>query len=64
MFELSFWWHPFTAEDPLLLFRWRNKLTYILEDLRVSEFEQIRIFELIYESAYFFIYVNSVFTLK
>ncbi len=39
LFGLSFWWHPFTAEDPLVskwcndefqknLFQWRNKLIY------------------------------------
>ncbi len=36
LFGLSFWRHPFTAEDPLFL--WRNKLIYILDDLRVSTF--------------------------
>ncbi len=37
-FGLSFWWHPFTVEDPLLsksVFR-RNKLIYILDGLRAS----------------------------
>ncbi len=45
--RLSFWRHPFTAEHPLLRLRhwcnatflqtwWRNKLIYILYDLRVS----------------------------
>ncbi len=43
LFGLSFWWHPFTAEDPLLS-KWcnaiflqvwwrRNKLIYILDGL-------------------------------
>ncbi len=47
LFGLSFWRHPFTAEDPLLskwcndTFLqnwWRNKLIYILDGLRVSTF--------------------------
>ncbi len=47
LFGLSFWLHPFTAEDPLLrhwqnstfLQIWRrNKLIYILNGLRVSTF--------------------------
>ncbi len=49
LFGLSFWWHPFTADDPLVskwrnairfskFFRWRNKLFYILNGLRVSQF--------------------------
>ncbi len=46
MFGLSFWRHPFTAEDPLvdkwcnatfLQMRWRNKLIYILDGLRGSK---------------------------
>ncbi len=45
LFGLSFWRHPFTAEDPLLSkwcnatflqIWWRNKLIYILDELRVS----------------------------
>ncbi len=45
LFGLSFWRHPFTAEDPLvrkwwnatvLQIWWRNKLIYILDGLRVS----------------------------
>ncbi len=36
--ELSFWRHPFTAEDPLVSTwcnaKWRNKLIYILDGLR------------------------------
>ncbi len=47
LFGLSFWWHPFTADDPLVskwrdaiqffkYFWWRNKLFYILNGLRVS----------------------------
>ncbi len=45
LFGLSFWRHPFTAEHPLLIHWWRdtflqtwwrNKLIYILDDLRVS----------------------------
>ncbi len=49
--ELSFWRHPFTAEDPLLS-KWNeqfiyqnwSKLIYILNGLRVSIFPQIFIF--------------------
>ncbi len=45
LFELSFWRHPFTAEDPLVmlwcifpsLFWWRNKLIYILYGLKMSK---------------------------
>ncbi len=48
-YQFSFWRHPFTAEDPVVkqmmwchispnLFRGRNKLMYILDDLRVSTF--------------------------
>ncbi len=46
-FVLSFWRHPFTAEDPLaskwcnakfLQIWWRNKLIYILDGLRVRTF--------------------------
>ncbi len=38
LFGLSFWRHPFTAEDPLVsnislnLFWWRNKLIYIVDE--------------------------------
>ncbi len=55
LFGLSFWRHPFTAEDPLLSkwwnatflqIWWRNKLIYILDDLRGgTHFQQIFIFE-------------------
>ncbi len=47
LFGLSFWRHPFTAEDPLvskwckatfLQIWWRNKLVYILDDPRVKTF--------------------------
>ncbi len=46
LFGLSFWRHPFTAEDPLvskwcntfLQIWWRNKLIYILYGLRVTTF--------------------------
>ncbi len=47
LFWLSFWRHPFTAEDQLLSkwcnakflqIWWRNKLIYILGGLRVSTF--------------------------
>ncbi len=47
LFGLSFWRHPFTTEDPLvskwcnatfLQIWWRNKLIYILDDLRVKTF--------------------------
>ncbi len=47
LFGLSFWRHPFTAEDPLvnrwcnatfLQIWWRNKLIYILDGLRVITF--------------------------
>ncbi len=47
MFGLSFWRHPFTAEHPLLRhwcnatflqIWWRNKLIYILDDLRMRAF--------------------------
>ncbi len=47
LFGLSFWWHPFTAEHPLmrhwcrdtfLQTWWRNKLIYIFDGLRVSTF--------------------------
>ncbi len=45
LFGLSLWWHPFTAEDPLvsefLQTWWRNKLIYILDGLRVSRFSAI-----------------------
>ncbi len=34
LFELSFWRHPFTAEDPLV----KNELIYILDGLTVSTF--------------------------
>ncbi len=53
LFGLSFWRHPFTAEDPLmskwcnatfLQNWWRNKLTYILDGLRGIHFQQIFIF--------------------
>ncbi len=49
MFGLSFWRHPFTAEDPLVI-QWcnvkilqicsheKNKLIYILDGLRVSKY--------------------------
>ncbi len=49
LFGLSFWRHPFTAEHPLLRqwcndtflqICWRNKLIYILDDLRVSTFSE------------------------
>ncbi len=52
-FGLSFWRHPFTAEDPLrrhwcnatfLQIWWRNKLILILHGLRVSTFQDIFIF--------------------
>ncbi len=44
-YQLSFWRHPFTAEDPLVklwcifpsLFWWRNKLIYILYGLKMSK---------------------------
>ncbi len=47
LFGLSFWRHPFTAEHPLLSkwcnatflqIWWRNKLIYILDNLRVRTF--------------------------
>ncbi len=47
LFGLSFWRHPFTAEDPslskwcnatFLQIWWRNKLIYILHGLRLSTF--------------------------
>ncbi len=44
LFGLSFWRHPFTAEDPLVSKWWNamfliwNKLIYILDSLRVSAF--------------------------
>ncbi len=47
LFGLSFWRHPFTAEDPLvskwwnatfLQIWWRNKLVYILDGLSVRTF--------------------------
>ncbi len=47
LFGLSFWWHPFTAEDLLvskwrnakfLQIWWRNKLICILDGLRVITF--------------------------
>ncbi len=47
LFGFSFWRHPFTAEDPwvnkwcnttFLKIWWRNKLIYILDDLRVRTF--------------------------
>ncbi len=53
LFGLSFWRHPFTAEDPLLRqwccdtflqICWRNKLIFILDGLRVSNFKQMFIF--------------------
>ncbi len=53
LFGLSFWRHPFTAEHPLLSKRcnatflqiwWRNKLIYILDDLRVSKSSALFIF--------------------
>ncbi len=52
LFGLSFWRHPFTAEDPLvrqwyndtfLQIWWRNKLNYILDDLRVIFFMQLTV---------------------
>ncbi len=47
LFGLSFWRHPFTADDPLVskwcnvtylqyLFSWRNKLIYMLDSLTMS----------------------------
>ncbi len=62
LFGLSFWRHPFTAEDPLLskwcnatFFQiwWRNKLIYILDSLSVSTF-----------SANFHFGVNNSFNLN
>ncbi len=62
LFGLSFWRHPFTAEDPLLRqwcrdtflqIWWRNKLIYILDNLRVSTF-----------SANFHFGVNNSFNLN
>ncbi len=52
LFGLSFWRHPFTAEDPLvskwcnatflqICFWWRDKLIYILDGLRTSTFSAI-----------------------
>ncbi len=50
MFGLSFWRHPFTAEDPLvrkwwnatfLQIWWRNKLVCISDGLRVSKCSSI-----------------------
>ncbi len=49
LFGLSFWRHPFTAEDPLVnkwrnakFFKiWRNKLIYISDGLRVSIFSAV-----------------------
>ncbi len=50
LFGLSFWRHPFTAEDPLLRqwcnatflqIWWRNKLIYISDGLKVSTFSAI-----------------------
>ncbi len=47
LFGLSFWRHPFTAEDPLLSkwwnatflkIWWRNKIIYFLNGLRLSTF--------------------------
>ncbi len=44
LFGVSFWRHPFTAEYPLVQNAkfpkswWRNKLIYILDDLRVHTF--------------------------
>ncbi len=43
LFGLSFWRHPFTAEDPLVskwcsAKLWINKLIYILDGLRVNTF--------------------------
>ncbi len=45
LFGRSFWRHPFTAEHPLLSkwcnalqIWWRNKLIYILDNLRMSTF--------------------------
>ncbi len=62
LFGLSFWRHPFTAEDPLvskwwnarfLQIWWRNKLIYILDGLRVRTF-----------SANFLFWVNYSFNLR
>ncbi len=62
LFGLSFWRHPFTAEDPLvskwcnatfLQIWWRNKLIYILDGLRVSTF-----------STNFHLYVNYCLFIK
>ncbi len=49
LFGLSFWRHPFTEEHPLmskwcndtfLQIWWRNKVIYILDDLRMSTFSE------------------------
>ncbi len=59
LFGLSFWRHPFTADDPLLSkwwnasflqIWWRNTLIHILDGLRVSTF-----------SANFHFWVNFIF---
>ncbi len=51
VFRLSFWWHPFTAEDPLLSkwcydtflqIWWRNKFIYILDGLRVKQKKKMK----------------------
>ncbi len=54
LFEISFWRHPFTAEDTLMskwcnvkflnLLWWRNKLIYILNRLRMTTFSAISVF--------------------
>ncbi len=40
LFRLSFWWHPFTEEDPLVN-KWfvPNKLIYILGELIFNQFK-------------------------
>ncbi len=61
LFGLSFWRHPFTAEDPLVskwwnaIFQiwWRNKLIYILDGLRVSTFSASFLFWVNYSFKHF-----------
>ncbi len=77
LFRLSFWRHPFTAEEPLLRhwcnatflqIWWRNKLVYILDGLRVKKFSKFSFldeqFLLTLKTSVYFCLVNLILTLS